>query len=246
MRAVERYLPGLDQRLQIEQVNLFTGLIGAKPKDLLLFEGQNGESGSLSNYVERINSSEEISPFTLEYCFKNPRGWVAGDWGNFYLDAPRGLLLAWENPVDNGQESSFVVAGTSFSVIGSDSIEPSRYPGLDLGYLEKGDVLVAQIQAQKGLTKKGLLELKRLKWERTLLQMVVDWARGAGLPRVLVVPSANNYWLTDSHCQQIKNELKERLFLRYDVTARRCGFKQEADNLPYSLELPGRILYETF
>lgn len=246
MAVTERYLPGLDRVLEANRVGLFTGLIGARAKDVLSLGNQDGESNSLSDYVKEINSSGEVSPFSLEYHFKNPRGWIAGDWGDFYLDAPRGLILSQKIVRDNDQEGSFAMAGVSFSIVGSDLIDPSRYPGLDLGFLREGDVLVGQIQPQKTVSRISRLELKNIKWERALLEITVDWARKAGLPRVLVVPSANNYWLTDFHCQLIREELEERLFLRYDVTARRCGFKQEAQNLPYSLELPGKILQEIF
>lgn len=248
MVATERRLPGLDRLLRVQQVNLFTGLMGVEPKYLFLPEGQNGKPDSLSSCVEEVNSSGEISPFTLEYFSEKARGWISREWGNFYLDAPRGFFLVWKTPVKDGQGHPFTVAGISFSIKGFDSIEQSRYPRLNLDCLKKGDVLVAQIQGQKGLSRKGLDELNKLKWERALLQTVVDWAQRAGLPRVLVAPSANNHWLNHAYCQQTKDELedlKERLFLRYDVTARRCGFRQEAENLPYSLELPGEILYET-
>jgi len=247
MRAVEVYLPGFGQRLQIEQAKLFAGLAGVtRLKDLFLFEGGGDISYSLEDYARKVNSSGVISPFSLGYHSKNSRGWIAGDWGNFYLYSPRGFILARKIVGSSDQEDSFAMAGVSFSVIGNDLVDRSWYPGLDLGFLREGDVLVGQIQSQKTASKASRLELKNIKWERTLLDITVDWARKVGLPRVLVVPSANNYWLTDSHCQPMKEELGKRLFLRYDVTARRCGFKKAGDNLPYLLELPGSVIYKTF
>jgi len=243
----ERYLPGIDQSLQVEKVRLFSGLTGGKSKDLPLLDEKAGRINcSLEGYANRLSRSGLISPFNMEYHFKSPRGWIAGSWGNFFLDAPRGLIIQESIGDDGLREGAPVMAGISFSIVGNDRLDPNRYPDLNFFYLKPGDVLVSQIQSQRELTPRKRAKLKKIKWERSLLQAVFEWANETGLPRVLVVPAANNYWLTDRCCRSIRDDLKKRMFLRYDVTARRCGFKQEKENLPYFKETLKKKIYDTF
>lgn len=73
-------------------------------------------------------------------------------------------------------------------------------------------ILVAQIQGVKN--KKEILS--PLKWERALLNLVVEWAEENDIPEVQVVRSRNQlYW-------SMRED--ERWRLRYDITARRSGF----------------------
>lgn len=232
----ERFLSETNQALQMERIRMFIGLAGINANDILKTDKPSWSvNHSLEGFVDRVNHLELLSPFTMEYHFNRPRGWIVGSWGNFFLDAPRGLLIQAKSDHVQKEESS-AVAGIAFSVVGLDSIDPGRYPNLDFLCLKPGDILVAQIQAQKGLGWEQREKLKELKWERSLLGAVFDWAERAGFPRVLVVPAANNYWLTDASCQDIRPSLEKRLFLRYDVTARRCGFQQERENQPYCQE----------
>jgi len=231
----ERILPGIGQALQVEQIRLFAGLTGVEVDDLGVNRETQEINRSLESYADKVNRLGLLPSFVMEYHFNRPRGWIAGDWGNFFLDASRGFLIQ-ERPDNVRGEESPAMAAIAFSIFGLDNIDPGRYPNLDFLCLKPGDVLVAQIQSQKGLNREQQAKLKKIRWERSLLETVFGWAEETNLSRVLVVPAANNYWLTDAHCQAMKTGLEKRLFLRYDVTARRCGFKQTRENEPYCQE----------
>jgi hypothetical protein len=83
--------------------------------------------------------------------------------------------------------------------------------GFDI--IEKNLVLVNQIQGTKGNARK----LRVIKWERMLLQIVVDWATANSLSSVGVIIAEQNAWYRVQESKQMK--------MRYNITAKRCGFK---------------------
>ncbi len=242
MANKERILPALDNLSRASRLRIFCGLMGGGPEKWLLSGSDQEIDSSLKSFIDEINSSGVLTPFFLEYFFKDQRGWFTKEGEHLYSDAPRNFLLEEGRSNDSGGN---VLALISFLIVGADEANPLYYPKLKMDSLRKDDVLVTQIQAKKGLSQENRLDLKRVRWEMSLLNSVVDWAQGVGLPRVLVVPSANNYWSNNNYGQGGK-DLGERLFLRYDVTARRCGFKQEEKNSPYLLELPNKTLFNAF
>ena len=73
-------------------------------------------------------------------------------------------------------------------------------------------ILITQIQGVKN--KKEILS--PLKWERALLNLVVEWAEENDIPEVQLVSRKNQrYW-------NVRND--EQWRLRYDVTAQMSGF----------------------
>ena len=64
--------------------------------------------------------------------------------------------------------------------------------------------------------------LRRLRWTRALVSMVLQWAESAGVPAVYLLPSSLNRFYHDGSLSRDK-----RLHMRYDVTAKRMGFEQE-------------------
>lgn len=77
---------------------------------------------------------------------------------------------------------------------------------------------VLQIQ---GVPDKGQY-LQRLRWEKMLLAVVIDWSRANGMRFVHVARAAVNRWYKTS---RLGEEGQKRLHLRYDVTAERMGFQ---------------------
>lgn len=66
--------------------------------------------------------------------------------------------------------------------------------------------------------------LRKLKWERALVTMVLEWAEENGIPAVYLLPSSLNlYWGSD--------ERNKNLHMRYDVTAKRLGFQLQENGL---------------
>ena len=85
--------------------------------------------------------------------------------------------------------------------------------GFDFFDNTKKSIIINQIQGVR--YKKHLL--KFLRWEKMLVQITVDWARKNGFEKVFIQPSKKNHWYTDRR--------EKNLYLKYNVTAKRCGFK---------------------
>jgi len=94
-------------------------------------------------------------------------------------------------------------------------------------------VKVKQIQALKGSpgtqNDKNYQLLQPLKWERMLLKIVTDWASEAGFEQVWVQGATNNTW------NRLDSNVAFRM--RYDVTARRSGFRLDKQSGDYYLDL---------
>jgi len=93
---------------------------------------------------------------------------------------------------------------------------------------DNDSILVKQIQ---GVYRKQK-ELSPLRWEKMLLQIVIDWAKQNKLKKVRVIRSEDSGWYRESN-----KERCERMYMKYDVTARRMGFKFDESEQAYSLSL---------
>lgn len=92
-------------------------------------------------------------------------------------------------------------------------------------YKEKRAVRIVQIQGVRGRRK----DLKLLRWERLLVQLMVDWAKTKKLVRVEIQRAQDNKW------QRQGAVSLESLKLRYNVTAERSGFKYDPKKKVYKL-----------
>ena len=82
--------------------------------------------------------------------------------------------------------------------------------------LEDDSVIVEQIQGAPGAKE----HLKPFRWEKMLLQMIIDWARDNKFRTVEVMNSKDSRWWSEG------DKKRERiLHMKYDVTPKRCGFK---------------------
>lgn len=93
---------------------------------------------------------------------------------------------------------------------------------------DSNSMLVKQIQ---GVSRKQK-ELSPLRWEKMLLQIVMDWAKQNGFKKVSVIRSVDSDWHRKSAEERCK-----RMYMKYDVTARRMGFKFDESEQVYSLPL---------
>ncbi len=82
-----------------------------------------------------------------------------------------------------------------------------------------GGVHIVQIQSVKGAGE----ALAPIKWERALIAYVCKWASEWGLEKVEIVSAKNNVWVQDDHIPY------ERAHMIYDVSAKRSGFRENAD-----------------
>jgi hypothetical protein len=97
-----------------------------------------------------------------------------------------------------------------------------------LGFdLDGDDMNVWQLQGVKGQAQ----ALRPLRWERALLDRAVAWARSSLVSTVYVASAGHVHWATDAgHLDPVLAKL------RYDVTAKRCGFRRNLDDY-YELTL---------
>lgn len=95
-----------------------------------------------------------------------------------------------------------------------------------------GLILINQLQSlvnRKHGRYVWLEKLTAIKWEKALIMLVCAWGSENGFGRVMVQPAEENrYYYAGLHY----TEYQERFHLRYDVTARRCGFRKLTED-PY-------------
>lgn len=77
-------------------------------------------------------------------------------------------------------------------------------------------LIIKQIQGVRGKEE----VLKKLRWEKLLVQAVIDWGKNQGVRRFEIMKAEENHYWWGSN-----TERKKRLFMHYDVTAKRMGFK---------------------
>lgn len=102
---------------------------------------------------------------------------------------------------------------------GTDEDEEIACIGFEL--VNHSAILVKQIQGVRG----KLSILQHFRWEKMLLKIVMDWAKNAGFKSVRVIQAKSSKWY--------RNYRAENLFMKYDVTARRSGFRFDEKDQTY-------------
>jgi len=82
-------------------------------------------------------------------------------------------------------------------------------------------ILIKQIQGVRGMAP----FLQSFRWEKMLLETVTDWAKKASFKSVRVIQGKDSYWHNE--------RLDKDFFMKYDVTARRSGFKFDEKDKTY-------------
>ncbi len=73
------------------------------------------------------------------------------------------------------------------------------------------NIVIQQLQAVKGMVPADL------RWEKLFIQLVIDWAFTHGYSRVGIIQAKDHKYFIRTRAND--------LYVRYDVTAKRCGFK---------------------
>lgn len=166
------------------------------------------------------------------------RHYVYNPNSSFYLDGTHSIALG---VVPEDQENSFWFSLLSFCC-GKDELPSIYKTRLDVGDIISSFSLpfplITQIQGLKIGTGcpdyqnyiKARDLLSHYRWEHALVELVIDWAITEQIGAVYLLPSKNNVW------QHRVHHNKEALYLRYDVTAKRCGFQLQ-DNGLYGINL---------
>ncbi len=105
------------------------------------------------------------------------------------------------------------------------------FRGMDDSQMQGDDLIINQIQ---GRTKTYVKEVReetfsQFRWEKLLVEIFINWARQSGLNRLFLLPSVYNKWDT------IRTNRNNTAYLRYDVTAKRLGFRRQNNDEPYLL-----------
>lgn len=87
-------------------------------------------------------------------------------------------------------------------------------------------ITIQQLQGRRG----AMMHLAHIKWERLLVRIVTDWAYRNGYSTIKMIRAVQNPWYSSANSQQ--------MYLRYDVTARRSGFKFIPEEDIYVLNFP--------
>ncbi|OGE77664.1 MAG: hypothetical protein A2751_00560 [Candidatus Doudnabacteria bacterium RIFCSPHIGHO2_01_FULL_46_14] len=96
--------------------------------------------------------------------------------------------------------------------------------GFDVQKVTKSEIVVKQIQGSFG--KEGLLRL--FKWERMMLKVLTDWASQNGFKKIWVIMAKNSFYYN-----RYGEDRKKRMYMHYDITARRSGFSFDETNKQY-------------
>lgn len=81
--------------------------------------------------------------------------------------------------------------------------------------VDNSQIIVRQIQGNPG--KKEILQL--FKWERMLLAILINWAESNEFNQIRIIQAKDSGWY-----REYEKERSQRMFMHYDVTARRSGF----------------------
>lgn len=199
---------------------------------------------SLQDFVERINSNgldefmnrfsksgEGFSEEFLLHATSDYHSTTIGKRGDglFYLDGHHTLALGYLRQVRK-QVNPLWIAVASFS----SSVDLHNYAKKLTDKEETISIapVILQIQGPTEDSYNRLVKyqsakkiLRRLKWERALVIMLLQWAENTGIPLVYLLPSSlNNYWVWVGEEEIYLKQRNPRLYMRYDVTAKRMGF----------------------
>jgi hypothetical protein len=195
---------------------------------------------SLNQFTERLINSGEFQNMVTSYVkddskldpkqFKlfTHKGYDHNQgpvYNTFQYDGSASLLLFYGDPNDRiGAVASIEMFQELINRHKSYNQE------MDTSKISSDDIIINQIRGPfKEDAKKIHKTFSNFRWEKLLVEIFIEWARQAGLQKIFMLPSALNPWAV------IKNNIHGSSFLRFDVTAKRLGFRRQKDNEPYML-----------
>ena len=152
-----------------------------------------------------------------------------------------------QHQVELDRRMQFIRSGAfvSFDILNPEKVQrvKNRAPKIKFQKSDLGSVYINQLQQGRLFdnTRKGTCNdqyknwthfYEGIKWEKLLLMTVVRWAKFVGFTTVMVEPGWVNKWVKPYLPQEMK-----RFKIRYDVTARRCGFTQSSPNDPFRMQI---------
>ena len=165
----------------------------------------------LSKYIQKFSKNKDTdgASYWLRYNFGT--GYRSNDF-SMYLDTEFGFILTMleKDIADTARLKERGLAAIGFNI-------------------EYGTIFIKQIQGKYGQAE----VLKRFRWEKMLVAIVVDWAKKNRFRLVKIQKAEDNeYYNKNSN-----DDRRARLRMHYNVTAERSGFKLDKNNSVYILEL---------
>lgn len=96
---------------------------------------------------------------------------------------------------------------------------------------QDGSLIIKQIQGVKGKHE----DLSLFRWEKMLINIVMEWARANHFKIVKIIQAKDSMWACNCKVPDCKRDNSMRL--HYDVTAKRLGFKFDKVTSCYAMEI---------
>lgn len=164
----------------------------------------------------RLNNYSVFLSFPASFMLQ--RGYRDNRFPNIYWDATYGIVLAYKHLV-NGREEYREIACVGFEI-------------------DRSIIHIKQIQGARYRHE----ELSPLRWEKLLIKVVIEIAQRLGFITVEILPAErNDYYIPSDHELESrhisKKDWQQLLKLRYDVVAKRLGFKWDPQKRVYEYSL---------
>lgn len=179
-----------------------SGRLSAKDFPIEVFKNRPHYNIDLTPYVEKFKRQELAKNDRYLICLANGYGSYSLT-RKIYFDGFYAFIL-------------FRAENTDVNVIYDKAIAC-------IGFEQVGKTIkVVQIQGVSGKKR----WLSKIRWEKMLLSILIDWAKANRYKRVEVIRAEESVWYPrEWQKNRYSNRLRKSMFLRYDVTARRMGFK---------------------
>lgn len=214
------------------EARIVASLLGRREKPLISFEDKYAVRASLKGFANSINSSGIDSlineyakngsnlawegSFIEPFFERGPNKHIHRE-GYFYMDGDYGFALGVKQ-----QRSPLWLAMISFTT-------NNFYEGPTIVQLQSYTYETDTQTGEEGRGK-ALPFLQANHWEFFLVSLVGTWAQDIRIPAIYIIAGANNGHIGG------RGLPLERAKMRYDVTARRLGFRKLPDG-NYSLPL---------
>lgn len=199
------------------------------PDDIVEYASQKSPQEMTNDLTPFIKRKETLPPgdFSLLPVTGSGTNYSESD-GYMWADGKLGFLLAYQKPDD---QYEYKLASVTFS---SSTNLLYYWPQIDNTRIVPNSIMIQQLQAYYYFkTKSGSAKqvasqdvLKRLKWERYLVNTTTNWARENSLKAVYIQPAELN-----DYKDAFDDTEQSRFKMRYDITAERMGFKKDAQGL---------------
>lgn len=218
-----------------------------------LQEFSKNMSGTKLNELMTRYKKEGVPPNSHQFTLRNLYGKGThiiefGGYGKFFMDSERGLALGIKNLKDKNTVwigVAGIAIGKELDFYNRDAPEESIKGLMNFTYQFP---IITQLQGpgaktyldeyasankhSEAIYREAVKALGKYKWERALIDIVLEWAVSQKIPAVYLLPGNMQRWYPDEH--------KEAYDRRYDVSGQRMGFRMQPNGL-YGISLLGAL-----